>query len=163
MNNISTMKEFKQALESLTLEQQRLVGARFVADVLDLTENNIVKQAAEVAANPDATPEELMSAYHSSKHVAVKSGIHGDWDLIDWQRQTTHFVAQACATSLAPYHPGVRWRHLAWNVAEYCRMARTCASIAHDEEPANLSETEQALNKQIQKQFEIVTDFLLHK
>lgn len=163
MPKISTMKEFKQALESLSLDQQRVVAARFVADVLDLTEDDRVKQAQEVSADPNATPEALMSAYHSAWHAAVESSVHSDMELIDWHKQTAHFVAKACAESLAPSHHGITWRHLAFNAASHCRMARLCASIEHEEEQPNLSIAEEAVNRQIQTQCEILSAFLEEK
>ena len=88
MGKISTMKEFKQALESLSLDQQRVVAARFVADVLDLTEDDRVIQAQKVAADRNAKPETLMSAYHSAWHAAVQSSLRSDLELIDWHKQT---------------------------------------------------------------------------
>jgi hypothetical protein len=163
MGKISTMKEFKQALESLSLDQQRVVAARFVADVLDLTEDDRVIQAQKVAADRNAKPETLMSAYHSAWHAAVQSSLRSDLELIDWHKQTAHFVAKACAESLAPAHHGISWRHLAFNAASHCRMARLCANIEHEEEHPNLSVAEEALNKQIQTQFEILGTFLEEK
>ena len=160
MAKIGTMKEFKQALENLSLNRQRLVAARFVADVLDLTQDERVMRAQKVAADPAATPDAIMSAYHSAWHAAMESSVHGDMELIDWQKQTAYFVAKACAESLAPSHAGVTFRHLASNVANHCRMARLCASIEHEGEQASLSEAEMALNTQIQTQFQIVSAFL---
>jgi len=163
MTKISTMKEFKQALENLSLDQQRVVAAHFVADVLDLTQNNQVKLANKVAADPNASPEALMSAYHSAWHAALESSMHSGMELIDLHKQTAHFVAKACAESLAPSHQGIKWRHLAFNAASHCRMARLCDSIEHEEEHPSLSAAEETLNKQIQTQFEILDAFLEEK
>ena len=160
MAKIRTMKEFKEALESLSLDRQRVVAARFVADVLDLTKDDRIKQAQEVAADPDATPDHIMSAYHLAWHAAVESSVMSDMELVDWRKQTAHFVAKACAESLAPAHPGVTMRHLAINVASHCRMARLCANIEHDEEQPSLANAEKALNRQIQSQFEILGKYL---
>lgn len=163
MAKISTMKEFRQALEELSLDKQRLVAAQFVADVLDLTDNDKVRQAQEIAVRSDATPEELMSAYHAAKHAAVESSIHHEFELVDWHKQASHFVAKACAEDLAPAHHGLIWRHLAWNVAYHCRAARICASIEHGEGEPSLSEAEEMLNKQIRTQFETLDEFLSAK
>jgi hypothetical protein len=160
MSKISTMKEFKEGLQSLSLDQQRVVAARFVAEVLDLTDDERVKQAQKVAADPNAAPESLMSAYHSVWHAALESSVHSDMELIDWRKQTAHFVARACAESLAPAHHGLAWRHLAYNVASHCRMARLCSSVEHEEEQPSLAAAEEALNKQIRTQFEILGAFL---
>ncbi len=163
MTKISTTKEFKQALESLSLDQQRIVAARFVAEVLDLTDDVRIKQAQEVAADPKATPEALMTAYHSAWHAAMEYSLHSDLELINWHKQTSYFVAKACAESLAPAHQGIAWRHLAFNVASHCRMARLCDNVAQEEEQPNLSPAEDALKKQIQTQFEILNTFLEQK
>lgn len=160
MSAISTMKEFKDALETLSLDQQRIIAARFVADVLDLTDDESLKHAQQIAARRDASPEELMAAYHAARHVAVKSSIHSEWELVDWHKQAQHFVAMACAESLAPAHQGVKWRHLAWNVAHHCRMARTCASVDHEQEHPSFAKAEAALNQQIQTQFDLLGRFL---
>ena len=160
MAKISTMKEFKEGLENLSLAQQRIVAARFVADVLDLTEDDRIKQAQKIAADPNASPESLMSAYHSAWHVVVESSAHSDLELIDWHKQTAHFVAKACSEALAPAHHGMTCRHLAYNVANHCRMARLCATVEHEEAQPSLAAAEQALNKQIQSQFQILGAFL---
>lgn len=160
MAKVSTMKEFTQALEELPLDQQRIVAARFVADVLDLTDDEAVKQAQKVAAQADATPDALMTAYHLAHHAAVATSVHSDLELLDWHKQTAHFVAKACAESLVPAHPGATWRHLALNAAGHCRMARLCSNIEHEAEHPDLSGAEQALQKQIQTQFDILNTYL---
>jgi hypothetical protein len=163
MAEIKTMKEFKHALEGLSLDQQRIVAARFVAEVLDLTDDDRIKEAQRVAADSTATPDNIMSAYHLAWHAAVESSVHSDMELIDWRKQTAHFVAKACAESLAPAHYGVTIRHLAHNVANHCRMACLCANIEHEEEQPSLANAEEMLNKQIRKQFEILSQYLDEK
>ncbi len=160
MAKINTMQEFKEVLDKLPLDQQRVVAARFVEDVLDLTDDDIIIQAQKIAADPDATPEALMSAYHSARHAAVESSVHGDLELINWQKQTAYFVAKACSESLAPSHHGITWSHLTFNVASHCRMARLCATVEHEEAQPSLSIAEQALQKQIQTQFDILSTFI---
>ena len=149
-----------QALEGLSLEQQRIVAARFVADVLDLTDDDRVKQAQRVAVDPNASPEALMVAYHSAWHAAVESSVHSGMEPVDWRKQAAHFVAKACAESLAPAHSGITWRHLASNVANHCHMGRLCASIEHEQERPSLSTAEEALHNQIRTQLEILREFL---
>jgi hypothetical protein len=160
MTKISTMKEFRETLDGLSLEQQRVVAADFVADVLDLTDDERVKQAQKIAADPNAAPDALMSAYHLAWHAAVESSIHSDMELLDWRKQTAHFVAKACAESLAPAHTGITTRHLAYNVACHCRMARLCSSVEHEAAKPSLAAAEGALNKQIQTQFDKLGRFL---
>ncbi len=160
MAQINTMKEFKEILEGLSLEQQRIVAARFVAEVLDLTEDERVKEAQQVALDPNASPDRIMAAYHQAWHAAVESSVHSDMEMLDWKKQTAHFVAKACAESLAPAHAGVTQRYLALNAANHCRMACLCDNIEHDTEKPNLANAEEMLNKQIQAQFKIAERYL---
>jgi hypothetical protein len=160
MTTINSMTEFKKVLEGLSLEHQRIVAARFVAEVLDLTDDERVKEAQMIAANPDASPDSIRSAYHRAWHAAVESSVHSDMEMLDWQKQTAHFVAKACAESLAPTHPGTTVLYLAINAANHCRMARICANIEHEAEKPSLANAEAMLNQQIQAQFEIVERYL---
>ena len=42
----------------------------------------------------------------------------------------------------------------------YCRMARTCANILHDQDQPDLQDTAKALQNEITAQYEIVNLFL---
>jgi hypothetical protein len=64
MSKISTSEECRKALSSLSLAQQRQVGARFVANVLDLTDDPQVKNGQEIAGKPGVTADELNDAYN---------------------------------------------------------------------------------------------------
>lgn len=163
MAKINTMQEFKEALEQLPLDSQRVVASRFVEDVLDLTEDVTVKQAQKIAADPGAGPEALMSAYHSATHAAAELSLHSGMELIDWHKQTAQFVAKACSESLTPSHREISARHLATNVANHCRMARLCATVEHEEAQPSLSAAEDALKKQIRTQFDILSAFIEEK
>jgi len=154
------MEEFKLALDNLSLEKQRLVSARFVAAVLDLTNDDRIIQAQKIAADPKATAESLMSAYHSVLHAAIESSLHNTFEEMDMQKQTEHFVAQACSTSLAPSHQNIKWRHMAVSVAHYCRIARICSAIQHEETKPSLAPAEESLHDQIKNQFEILQKYL---
>ena len=48
MTKITTNQAFKEALNSLTLAQQRAVGARFIENVLDLADESCIKQAQSI-------------------------------------------------------------------------------------------------------------------
>ena len=71
MDKITNIESFKKALSSLTLAQQRQVGARFVANVLDLTDGRCTQQAQSIAEKSDITPEELEMAYRAVHAVYV--------------------------------------------------------------------------------------------
>ena len=48
MTKITTNQAFKKALNSLTLAEQRAVGARFIENVLDLADEGCIKQAQAI-------------------------------------------------------------------------------------------------------------------
>ena len=71
MSKISTSEDFRKALSSLSLAQQRQVGARFVANVLDLTDDHQVKSGQEIAEKAGVSADELNDAYHRVHAVYV--------------------------------------------------------------------------------------------
>lgn len=67
MGEITSNEAFRQALHTVSLAQQRQVGARFIANVLDLTDGSCTKHAQSIAENSDVTAEELEIAYFTVK------------------------------------------------------------------------------------------------
>ncbi len=128
MSIISNDPEFRAELNKLAIPQQRAVAALFVENVLDLYNDERVRRAIKQAENPEAAEDELQMVYKAAKAARVESytrcGADGDW-----RDQAGHFVAKAAATCVMPNAKD----SLAWEVAMHCRMARTCANIAHGE------------------------------
>ncbi|NOQ89705.1 MAG: hypothetical protein GQ549_02035, partial [Gammaproteobacteria bacterium] len=54
MSKITTNESFMNALASLSLQQQRLVGARFIKNVLELTKDKHIIHAQSIAVTSDA-------------------------------------------------------------------------------------------------------------
>jgi hypothetical protein len=160
VEKISTNKAFKKALSSLSLAKQRQVGARFIANVLDLTEGNCTKHAQMVAENSNITAEELENAYHAVRSVYVATNPRSGFTELDYGKQAAHFVAEACMVCLAPTHGEYRTLHLAEKVAGYCHMARICSSIQHEDEYPRFSDAEKALKKEMEEEFQILNEFL---
>ena len=160
MGKITSNEAFKEALSSLSLAQQRQVGARFIANVLDLTEGSCTKHAQMVAEKSDLTAEELESAYHAVHSAYIATHPHSDLAELDYRKQAAHFVAEACMVCLAPTYEKYRTHHLAEKVAGYCRMARICSSIQHEEEYPKFLEAEDLSKKEIDAQYRILTEFL---
>jgi hypothetical protein len=79
------------------------------------------------------------------------------------QQQAKHFVAEACMTCVAPVYGEAKTCHLAQKVAMYCRMARTCSNMNHEEENPDFSKAEEATKKSIEEQYAILQDFLEEK
>jgi hypothetical protein len=126
MAKISNDHELRLALDGLTPTQRRVAGGRFVASVLNLSDDSRVRRAVETATDADAPPAECEDAYRSAKAVAVKTYTDCGKDT-DWLAQAAHFVAAAAASSLATPQQGTD--NPAWKAAMQARMARNCEMI----------------------------------
>ena len=160
MNEIKDYKTFQDALSDLSVTEQRQIGARFIANVLDLTDNPRLKEAQQIAAKADLTAEELTDAYHAVHTVYVQTHPRSDLSEVDYTKQAVHFITEACLICLSPTYPEAKIHRIAEKAAMYCRMARTCANILHDEDQPDLESTAKALQKEIGTQYELVTQFL---
>ncbi len=160
MEKISSNEAFKKALSSLSLAKQRQVGARFISNVLDLTEGGCTKHAQLIAEKSDITAEELENAYHAVRSVYVATNPRSGFSELDYGKQAAHFVAEACMVCLAPVHGEYRTLHLAEKVAGYCHMARICSSIQHEGEYPRFLDAEEALKKEMDEEFQIFNEFL---
>ena len=160
MDRITSNDTFNKALSSLPLPQQRQVGAKFILNVSDLTDGNCIKHVQEIADRSDITVEELENAYRSIHSVYVATHPRSDLSELDYRKQAAHFVAEGCMTCLAPTYEEYRTHHLAEKVAGYCRMARICSSIPHNEEFPSFKAAEEALKKELEAQFQILNEYL---
>ena len=148
MIEIANDAVFKAELQKLDDDAQRLVGARFVSNVLDLADDDRVGRVIEVASEPDSTADQLEAAYKTARTTSTDSytrcGADGDW-----KAQAGYFVAKAAASCLTPADkckPGGP----AWQAATAARMARTSALIDSGEDAASESK----------QQYIILADFL---
>lgn len=147
--NIQNDSELKQALEKLSIEEQRVVAAQFVESVLYLNNEPLIKRALEVARNNNRTPTEFDDAYKNVKSLAVKSytccGANADWDA-----QAAHFVAEAAKACLTVEEQLEAKQNLAWQSAIQARMAKNCAMMENENE---------VIDNEAQKQYQIVNEF----
>ncbi|MCG8426343.1 MAG: hypothetical protein MI754_03180 [Chromatiales bacterium] len=150
MTTITNDQELRSALDTLSLEQQRAVGARFANSIAALTNNPRLTKCLENAMEPDASSEEREEAYKAAKSIAVKTYTACGRDA-DWTAQAEHFVAAACAAALTPDSLITEKQNLAWKAAIQARMAQNCMMIENGE-----GEVE---NEAI-KQYEITAEFL---
>ena len=160
MSEVKGHKSFQEALSGLTVAQQRQIGARFLAHVLDLTDEPRLKDAQQMAAKPGVTAEELVDAYHSVHAVYVQTHPRSDLSELDYTKQAVHFIAEACLMCLSPTYSEAKIHRIAEKAAMYCRMARTCASIKHDEDAPQMGDTEKAMQLEIEAQYRMVNEFL---
>jgi hypothetical protein len=129
---ITNDQQLRQALNDLTLEQQRKLGAEFVTSVSHLSDNPIIAQGLQSAENSARTTAELEFAYKSAKKLAIDTYTACGRDA-DWSAQAEHFVAAAIAACLIPEEQYNLNENIAWRAAMQCRMARNCEMILQDE------------------------------
>jgi hypothetical protein len=160
VDKVTNNEGFKQALSSLPLTQQRQIGAKFIVNVLDLTDGMCARHIQDIAERSDLTVDELENAYRSVHSVYVVTHPRSDLSELDYGKQAAHFVAEACMACLAPTYEEYRTHHLAEKVAGYCQMARICSSIRHDQETPSFKEAEEALKKELNAQHRILNEYL---
>jgi hypothetical protein len=160
VDKIADNETFHKVLSSLPLNQQRQIGARFVANVLDLTDERCTRNVQNLAQKSEITPEELEMAYQAVHSVYVTTNPRSGFDELDYAKQAAHLVAEACMTCVSPTYTGRKTFHIAENVAKYCRMARICSSLHQGRENPDFSRAEEAMNKEMAAQFDILNSYL---
>jgi len=148
MNAIADDVQFKQAVTSLDASEARIIGAKFVQNVVALADDQRLRRVVEVASTRDATGEEVAATLKLAKTIMLDSytrcGADGDWN-----DQAGYFVARAAVACMTPFEKG-KPGGPAWQAAMSSRLARTSASIDSDDESASESA----------RQYEILTDYL---
>jgi hypothetical protein len=161
MSRIASNEAFREALSTLSLAQQRAVSARFIANVLDLTQDSHVKHAqALFNTNDEISAENLDSAFQEIHSIYAQTYPRSHFSLFDYSKQAEHFVAEACLHCLAPTYYEAKKHHLAERVSMYCLMARTCASIDHEGNYPKFAGTEDLVKKEVDAQYEILSEYL---
>jgi hypothetical protein len=102
MDRVSNGEEFKKSLSSLSLTQQRQLGARFIANVLDLTDGRCTEHAQKIAEKSDVSTEELENAYRAVHSIYVATHPRSGFSVLDYRQQAAHFVAEACMVCVSP-------------------------------------------------------------
>jgi hypothetical protein len=148
MAAISNDHEMKRALDKLDALQQRVAGALFVQNVLDLASDDRIGKAIQVALNAGSDEADLKAALKTVNAAVLDGHTHCGAEG-DWKEQANYFVARAASACLAPQILK-EGKAPAWQAALSSRMARTSAAIDSDSAP----EQENA------KQFEILSAYL---
>ena len=150
MSQIISDEEFRQALHNLDATQQRLVAAQFVEHVLPLSNEVRISRAVKVAADKNASQDELSAALKSAKAATMDShtrcGSEGNWT-----EQAGYFVARAAVASLTPAVQSKS--NPAWQAAMSSRMART--SLLIDDESSEIS-----THSENEWQYDVLSKFL---
>jgi hypothetical protein len=120
----------RAALEGLSADRARVLGAQFAKGVIALNRDDRVARAVETALDIEASPAELEDAFRAAKGYATKTYTDCGKDT-DWLAQADHFVAAAVAAALTPDSVGRQNR--AWKAAVQARMAINCAQMEDDQ------------------------------
>ena len=147
---IDNDQQLREALNDLSLENQRLLGARFVKSVSHLCNNPLITQGLETANDPSRSPQALVSAYKNAKAFGIEKYTSCGRDA-DWSGQAEHFVATALAACLLPEDQITQQENLAWKAAMQARMARNCEMILQDRGE---------VDNEASRQYMIVQEFL---
>jgi len=130
MAPISNDDAFRQSLLQLDPLQQRLVAARFVDHVLSLCSDDRIGRVLKVAADPEASGDELAGALKSARAAALdthtRCGAEGNW-----RDQAGYFVCRAAVAALTPGEQA-KGGSPAWQAAMSSRMARTSVLIGEE-------------------------------
>lgn len=148
MSPISNDHELRLALDALSADQQRVLGARFVHNVMNLCGDSRVLLAVTTGMNPAASAAECEEAFRAARTFAVTSYTECGKDT-DWLAQAAHFVGAAAAASLTP--PDAAGTGNAWKAAMQARMARNCVMIAQDDGGDH---------EEAHRQYQIANDYL---
>ena len=130
MSTISNDDVFKQSLLQLDPLQQRRIAANFVDHVLPLCGDDRIGRALKVAADPEASDDELAGALKSARAAALdthtRCGSEGNW-----RDQAGYFVCRAAVAALTPGEQA-KGGSPAWQAAMSSRMARTSVLISEE-------------------------------
>jgi len=150
MIEILSDTDFRKMLEALDDVQQRQVAALFVQHVLPLSEDKRLDRVIKVAADADATEEELAAALKTAHAVTFASharcGAEGHWS-----DQAGYFVARAAVAATTPVSHA-RAGGPAWQAAMSARMAYTSMLI---EDASN-----QSAHTECEWQYQSLSDYL---
>jgi hypothetical protein len=132
MSQISNDAEFKRTLQGLEQAQQRVLAAMFVEHVLPLSTDERIARVIKVAADKNASADELSSALRTAKAATMDShtrcGSEGNWT-----EQAGYFVSRAAMAALTPCEQCTSGSP-AWQAAMSSRMAQTSMLIDSEDE-----------------------------
>lgn len=150
MSQISNDAEFKQALNSLNVTQQRILAAKFVEHVLALSNDKRLKQVVHAAMEEDASQHELSMVQKLAMAATVdhhaRCGADGNWT-----EQAGYFVGRAAIAALSKAPSSTT--NPAWIAAMSCRMALTSATI--DDEGSAVS-----THSEVDWQYQLLPQFI---
>ena len=149
MTTINNDKQFRGALNGLSIQQQRAAGALFVENVLSLSSDPRVAQSLAVARDTGPGEDALNLARRNIKAASLEAHTRCGADG-EWSDQAGYFVARAAEACLEPEGRS-QGKGPAWKAAMSARMARTCLAAESDED---------SHDSESQAQYQILTSYL---
>jgi hypothetical protein len=160
MPRIEKNSDFISILSSLPVEQQHHLAKKFISGVIHLGDNARLNQLLELLKKPDCSVDDIRTAHSIAQSVYVETGPGSDMSEVKFNCQATHFIAQAVLTCSTQDNRGASTVHLAHKVANYCRMALTCASMGQGGENPDFANAEAEYNRIVKEQIDTVNKFL---
>ncbi len=128
METITNDKQFRALLDSLGIEQQRLLAYNIVKNVIHLCTDKRIDKALSSVEDKQSTAEDRDNIYKQIK--IISTGSYTDCGSeVDWKQQAEHFVISAMVASLTPEHLIEQGKNLVWKTAMQARMANNCEMI----------------------------------
>jgi hypothetical protein len=131
MTLITNDKQLRAQLDSLDLEQQRLLAVLLVKSVIHLSSATQLTKAISVAEDPSSSVDDRLNAYKQVKTISTKSYTDCGSET-DWKEQAEHFVAASAMACLTPENLLTQGKSLVWKTAMQARMAKNCEMIEKD-------------------------------
>lgn len=149
MTGITNESEFRQAIKSLDYEKQRALAAKFIEHVLNLCSDKRIADVVRIAADSNASSDELSGALHTARAAAIDCHTRCGSEA-DWQKHAGYFVARAAVAAVTP-ESELAGASAALQAAMSSRMAQTCESIATDDDMAA---------QEAQDQYRILSEYI---
>ena len=140
MVDITNDDDFRKVISGMDDSGQRALAARFLENVLALSDDERIARVAQVAARPDASADELVSALHTARTATVDHHNRCGAEC-NWKDQAGYFVARAALAAVSAQDQVAGGP--AWQAAMSSRMAKTCKSIDTAEDTSSQDRQEQ--------------------
>jgi hypothetical protein len=146
---IQNDKEFRSALDTLSIDQQRALGALFIQRVQHLCDNLMIDKAIAIAKDTEYDNVAMNEMFKGVRSLSTQTYTACGGDAC-WPEQAAHFVATAAKACLTPEDQMGIQSNLAWKTAIQTRLANNCEMIEND-----AGET----NSEAQKQYALTEKF----
>lgn len=160
MSRIEKNSDFVRILSTLPVEHQHKLAKKFISGVMHLSDHPRLSPLFDILKKPECSADDISKAHSIAHSVYIETGPGSDISEVKMNCQATHFIAQAVLACTTPDNKGASNTHLAHKVANYCRMAQTCASMGQGGETPDFANAEVQYNRIAKEQVEIVNQFL---